>query len=170
MFCLATMALWIRSHFTIDHTWWWTSESGQRDHAVELLSTNGVLGFAIARTELPSPSALSTPKFKSRSRFEHGPLSWLGNLRTPQRPWEHWGFRFEAFYDDVLAARHHLRIALFPHWLPALLFAAGATPLWPRWRRHRRAQRRGRCRTCGYDLRATPTRCPECGTITTAYF
>ena len=54
---------------------------------------------------------------------------------------------------------------LIPFW-SALLLSASAPALWL-WHqvRHKRCVRRGHCPACGYDLRATPGRCPECGTI-----
>jgi hypothetical protein len=53
-----------------------------------------------------------------------------------------------------------------PLWLPALLLALPpATWLLAR-RRRARQRARGFCPSCGYDLRATPERCPECGMAT----
>ena len=56
------------------------------------------------------------------------------------------------------------RYTVVPHWLLFLL--TGVLPaLWVvRFKRHRRCDSRSYCITCGYDLRASTGRCPECGT------
>ncbi len=61
------------------------------------------------------------------------------------------------------------RTVLLPHWLtiwPALLLPLiWTTRRGVQWRRERRRRNAGCCVRCGYDLRATPERCPECGHV-----
>ena len=55
-----------------------------------------------------------------------------------------------------------------PLWSLAALFAAypfARITLWFGNMRRRRRRASGLCSACGYDLRATPDRCPECGTV-----
>ena len=50
-----------------------------------------------------------------------------------------------------------------PLWIPVLLLAIMPTRLALIGYRERRRLRRGLCASCGYDLRASTGRCPECG-------
>ena len=55
-----------------------------------------------------------------------------------------------------------------PHWL--MLLISAPIPAWRflQARRDRKRLRSGLCVRCGYDLRASPDRCPECGTPATS--
>jgi hypothetical protein len=58
-------------------------------------------------------------------------------------------------------------VIVFPAWLPAGVFAVIPLAQGASLVRRRRRHGEGLCRNCGYDLRATPDRCPECGRVPT---
>jgi len=83
------------------------------------------------------------------------------NLQVGQTHFAFAGLRFErtrANYYSYTLAQMHLA---WPFMLSAILPA-----LWVVMFRRRHRFRAGLCRVCGYDLRASPGRCPECGTLT----
>ncbi len=57
-----------------------------------------------------------------------------------------------------------------PYFAIALLSAIPPAIAIRHWQRHRATLRKGLCPFCGYDLRATPDRCPECGRATVTRF
>jgi hypothetical protein len=51
------------------------------------------------------------------------------------------------------------------YWLLVTVLVLPAIPILYSWLRRRRRREQNACIACGYDLRATPDRCPECGTV-----
>jgi hypothetical protein len=93
-----------------------------------------------------------------------GRLGFVANVSTVQEPYH--GLRVSG---RSLATREHVtrrRWVAVPLWAVALLaLAPSALLLHAAWRCRRRQWRtaHGLCTSCGFDLRATPGRCPECG-------
>jgi hypothetical protein len=191
LLCLATLVLWVRSHFRNNSGGrvLWASVNGP-GRATFLVSEGHRLRLVLQRMTTKQPDARVNASSLGRFTVSAGRIEFdcvtseFGRMMEtrldPSR--DHAvmttlavspgtavaGFEadhrelvattFAAFYDSVAA----------PYW-----FLIGLTALLPatavfRMLLNRRSRRRiaGKfCRHCGYDLRATPERCPECGTV-----
>jgi len=110
----------------------------------------------------------------------HDPLYWLisepGRLVLCRQLGRNWGgVELESFhmlgvhFGGTRGSDGSMLWNLeMPYWLIACVIAIVPCiriEFWRRDRRNANREKRGNCRSCGYDLRATPDRCPECGTL-----
>jgi hypothetical protein len=152
LLCIATVGLWARSFWINDMLTLMTSR-----HTLALYSGRGRLLFYADRND-------DTGGY----RTARAGLTWRSSER---------GYVVEAYrlagidvtircgFSTAKGQWHGSQWweATAPCWFIALVGAG--LPTWSiRARRARRRPSPGCCRRCGYDLRATPNRCPECGT------
>jgi hypothetical protein len=103
--------------------------------------------------------------FGNRGHFNHVASIGGGDRFDPfQRcQWKLAGFGL-CYEPAPLDPSGRIRYVALPHWF-ATAIALVLSALFGRpWLRERRRLQDGLCPSCGYDLRATPERCPECGT------
>ncbi|HEY2584387.1 MAG TPA: hypothetical protein VGI81_01330 [Tepidisphaeraceae bacterium] len=142
--CMATVVLWIRSYSHYDVIRWWNASL---THGIGATSSSTGLSFWVEIV----PNGVSGPE-PGVSR------EYLQEDRPPK------SLDFEFTHGQYSGGAVEQWTLSFPHWTLALVFLV--TPLIIRaviCLRNTRALP-GLCRTCGYDLRASKDRCPECGT------
>ena len=155
--CLATGALWVRGCRHVDHVTWWRSTSvpGQQGW---LFAVAGHGGVGVGRYVYSAPAVVEK-------------LEWNVNRTTEGYAGGGWTNRSLlnrlGFYAIPLPLKGTDRLDAMaaPVWFILLLTAV--LPGWRLliWQRDGARRKDHLCAACGYDLRATPDRCPECGTV-----
>jgi hypothetical protein len=144
--CVAVCLMWVRNLWVSD-----LFEVRLKRQCWQLLSERSIVH--VSRSSRGYDDALGVAWSSERDGFHGPPL--------PRR-WGYGSFRYGDHRGEVL-----VREWWMPHWALAMVTGAWPGMLAVRWcrRRHLAHARAGRCRSCGYDLRATPGRCPECGIV-----
>lgn len=157
LLCVATVALWIRGYWTGDSLGW--NDVGRKTNR-ELYSAHGRFVYC-ASDDLYFKNPTESQTFDPR----HNDLwDWVGTFGDHQYCIYRLGIiSFAKFSEGSAGIRY--QIISVPCWAAAMVFLVCPGCLaWQRLRCNRTAVS-GACSSCGYDLRATPERCPECGTV-----
>lgn len=166
---LASAIFWIRSHWVADNILIFfdvqDTPGGQSPdggfygpfttyRCLALLSQHGDIGISSGVGSGPSSSDLTNYSIAWRT---------MEGASSQTQPW----FDFGSY----LPSSNHKGfppLGWVEMWYGWLIIALAALPAWTLRRWHREIKRRRKslnlCATCGYDLRATPQRCAECGT------
>jgi hypothetical protein len=189
---LASAVLWVRGYFARDGVWYSTN-----DMRYSLHSYRGRI-FIWTLSIAPNPSAMtwSTPaKMGLGWVIDSVPDSWYApyigkgksiHLDTyfteaprvsdgPVTDKQLLGFRYVSTNHWLPLAQLQMgyptaisKAFFIPHWAMLAIFAIMPGIALLQFARSRNRHKIGHCRKCGYDLRATPEKCPECGATSAA--
>jgi hypothetical protein len=158
---VAVMVVWFRSYSTADTVV--HGSEGFPERIIGLKSEEGGIGVMYSIFNLRGSKAeweWQTAPANTYPRIPH-PLSNAAN--GDDKIWGTDKFQCYRMTVTLLGARVRLYALVMPHWawivVCLLLPCARAVALL----RSRSRARSGHCPACGYDLRASPDRCPECG-------
>jgi hypothetical protein len=176
---VATVALWVRSYWAGDG--WQAIRISRGGGLVEQTTRSLVIGRGGLGAE--SVTSRLTPEYAAtfgvdvdalrnsskRVKFEPAyPEGFPEAGNTGQ--WAIPGFSFSRIVPgpppSSTASQLEGVAVVLPLWFIALALATVPGLRTIAAARRRRERRRGLCQCCGYDLRATPERCPECGALT----
>jgi 4-amino-4-deoxy-L-arabinose transferase-like glycosyltransferase len=163
LLCVAACVFWARSYTSSDRVRW-QNERGWRS----VRSASGHVELSFLDIDWSAHRlAFHGPRFKREDprqpfAFDVEVLPYQGDTG------ENWERDRFAWHEKRNAERGLVHVvAVAPFWpfvvLTGFLPAVWAVALLPGHLRERRRKRAGLCPSCGYDLRATPGRCPECG-------
>jgi hypothetical protein len=173
LLALAAALPWLRSYSGSDH---FSRGRVIRSDSHSITSryqsitwTGGSLRFALAEgtSFLTQPTMKSAnpdaPAFWSYVRLGRGRVGW--DRPRVRSVWNRLGFY--AIRNDFMSsfADHREKGFVLPAWLAVAAFAVLPALRAFQMIRARRRFAEGCCPSCGYDLRATPDRCPECGLV-----
>lgn len=173
LLCLGVCSLWIRSYSSRDQLrvhHYTVYPDCDLVHNWIMASAAGGLSFSHLIDHYRSGETRNSPFWRySRGVGPTYPFYGVRSLIPGQNQlssWQKAGFEYSD--SSTGSPPSVIRGIIVPHWFAGAVLSV-CPCLWllfvlPALKTQRRLNR-GLCPVCGYDLRATPARCPECGTM-----